>query len=74
MAPLMVIGMVAVHAYASPDVKAYSFTALVFTILMASITSSVHFVILTVSHQIEATGLTWVLFSFLSSGHLWHIR
>jgi hypothetical protein len=60
MAPLMIISMVAVHAYASPDVKAYSLTALIFTILLAGITSSVHFVILTVSHQIEATGLLWL--------------
>jgi hypothetical protein len=60
MAPLMTVCMVAVHAYAPPEAKAYSFTALVFMILLAGITSSVHFVILTVSHQIEATGLTWV--------------
>jgi len=60
MAPLMVISMVAVHAYASPEVKAYSFTALAFMILLAGITSSVHFVILTVSRQIEATGLPWL--------------
>jgi hypothetical protein len=60
MAPLLVISMVSVHAYASPDVKVYSLTALVFMILLAGITSSVHFVILTVSHQIEATELTGV--------------
>jgi hypothetical protein len=60
MAPLMVVSMVAVHAYASQEVKTYSFTALVFMILAADISSSVHFVILTVSHQIEATGLPWV--------------
>ncbi len=66
MAPLMVVAMVAVHAYAPPEVKAYSFTALIFMILLAGITSCVHFVILAVSHQIEATGLPWVplLFSF----------
>jgi hypothetical protein len=66
MAPLIVVVMVAVHAYASPEVKAYSFTALIFTILQAGITSSVHFVILTVSRQIEATGLIWapLFFSF----------
>jgi hypothetical protein len=66
MAPSMVVSMVAVHAYASPEVKVYSFTALIFTILLAGITSSVHFVILTVSRQIEATGLSWVplFFSF----------
>lgn len=60
MAPLMVIGMVAVHAYASPDAKAYSSIALAFMILCAGITSSVHFVLLTVSSQIEAAGLPWV--------------
>jgi hypothetical protein len=58
--PLMVISMIAVHAYASPEVKVYSLTALVFMILMASLTSSVHFAILTVSRQLETAGLTWV--------------
>jgi len=60
MALVMVVIMVTVHAYASPDVKAYSLTALVLMILAAGITSSVHFVILTVSRQIEAAGLPWV--------------
>lgn len=60
MAPLMVVAMVAVHAYAPSEVKAYSFAALIFMIILAGITSSVHFVILTVSRQIEATGLPWV--------------
>jgi hypothetical protein len=58
LAPLMVITMVAVHAYAPSEVKAYSFTALVFMVIMAGITSSLHFVILTVSRQLEAAGLT----------------
>jgi len=57
-APLMVVSMVAVHAYASHEAKAYSLTALVFMILLAGITSSVHFVVLTVSRQVEAAGLT----------------
>lgn len=60
MAPLMVVSMVAVHAYAPAEVKVYSLTALCFMILLAGITSSVHFVILTVSRQIETAGLTWV--------------
>jgi hypothetical protein len=60
MAPLMVVSMVAVHAYAPAEVKVYSLTALVFMILLAGITSSVHFVILTVSRQIETAGLTGV--------------
>ncbi|MDJ0595960.1 MAG: hypothetical protein QNJ72_39260 [Pleurocapsa sp. MO_226.B13] len=66
MTPLMVVVMIAVHAYASMSVKAYSFTALIFMILLAGITSSVHLVILTVSRQIEVTASDWVswLFSF----------
>lgn len=66
MAPLIVIVMIAVHAYASPETKAYSLTALAFMVIMAGITCSVHFVILTVSRQIEAAGLlgTSLLFSF----------
>jgi hypothetical protein len=66
LAPLMVITMVAVHAYASREVKAYGLTALVFMIVMAGITSSVHFAILTVSRQIEAAELTGaaLFFSF----------
>jgi hypothetical protein len=60
MAPLMVVSMVAVHDYASPECRAYSLTALAFMILLAGLTSCIHFVILTVSRQIEATGLTWL--------------
>lgn len=65
-APLMVVVMVAVHAYASPEAGMYSLTALAFMILMAGITSSVHFVILTVSHLIESAGFPWgsLFFSF----------
>jgi hypothetical protein len=59
-APLLVLSMIAVHAYASPEVKVYSLSALVFMVILAGITSCVHFVILTVGHQIEATGLTWI--------------
>jgi hypothetical protein len=65
-APLLVVSMVAVHAYAPPEAGVYSLVALVLMILLAGITSSVHFVVLTVGRQIEATGLTWVplFFSF----------
>lgn len=58
--PLMVVSMVAVHAYATPDAKVYSLTALIFMILLTGITSSVHFVILTIGHQIEASRLPWI--------------
>src|SRR3954470_3719482 len=60
MAPLMVMSMVAVHAYAAREAKAYSFMALAFMILLAGITSSVHFVILTLSSQIDAARLPWL--------------
>ena len=50
-APLMAISMVAVHYYASPADKIYSLAALFFMFLMAGITSGVHFLILTASHQ-----------------------
>ncbi len=65
-APLMVIAMASVHAYASSETKAYSLTALIFMTLMACITSGVHFVVLTVSHQIEAAGFPGasLLFAF----------
>jgi hypothetical protein len=65
-ASLMVVSMVAVHAYAPPEMRLYSLTALIFMSLLAGITSSVHFVILSVSHQIAGTGEPWwpLLFSF----------
>src|SRR5438552_230299 len=56
-APLMVVVMVAVHAYAARDAKAYSLMALAFMIVCAAITSSVHFVVLTVSRQVEFTSV-----------------
>jgi len=64
--PPLIISMLAVHAYATQDAKPYSSVALVFMIMMGVITSGLHFVILTVSRQIEAAGLTSapLLFSF----------
>ena len=56
MMPPMVVVMAAIHAYASREVKAYSSVALAFMLLCAGITSSVHFVILTVSRQLAAAG------------------
>jgi hypothetical protein len=60
LAPFMVACMIAVHAYASPELKVYSLTALAFMILVAGITSSVNFAVLTVSRQIEAAGSPWL--------------
>jgi len=60
LASLYVLTMVAVHAYAPPKVDVYSLAALVFMTILAGITTSVHFVILTVGPRLEATGLSWV--------------
>ena len=58
--PLMLVSMVAVHAYAAPADKVYSLTALIFMLLLTGITSSVHFVILTVGRQLAASGFPLV--------------
>jgi hypothetical protein len=60
MMPVMVALMVALHAWASPATKAFSLMALVFMGLVAGLTSSLHFVILTVSRQIAFAGLSWL--------------
>jgi cytochrome bd-type quinol oxidase subunit 2 len=57
MMPVMVALMVAVHAWASPDTKAFSLMALVFMSLLAGLTCSLHFVILTVGRQAAFAGL-----------------
>ena len=57
-APLILIAMVAVHAYAPPEAKAYSLTALVFMVILTGITTTVHFAILTVSRQITEAGFS----------------
>lgn len=51
MAPLLVALMVAVHAWAEPQRKALSLLAVVFMSLLAGVTCSVHFVILTISRH-----------------------
>ena len=58
--PLMVTLMVAVHAWSSPETKVFSLSALVFTSLLAGVTCSVHFVVLTVSHQSAFSELSWL--------------
>jgi hypothetical protein len=60
LAALYVVTTVAIHAYARPAVKMYSLTALVFMVVLATITTSVHFVGITVGPRLEATGLSWV--------------
>jgi hypothetical protein len=58
--PLMVALMVAVHAWAPAEVKVFSLMALVFVSLLAGLTCSVHFVILTVGRQAAFSGLAWM--------------
>jgi hypothetical protein len=58
--PAMVALMVAVHAWAPMRVKTLSLTSLVFMGLLAVVTCSVHFCILTLSRQPEFTGQSWL--------------
>lgn len=62
--PLMVALMVSVHAWAAPDAKVFSLMAVVFTSLLTVITSSLHFVILTVSHKVAFASLSPLFLSF----------
>ncbi len=59
MVPALVVSLVVVHAYARPARKGYSAAALAFMLVLAGITSSVHFVILAVGRPLAATGLAW---------------
>lgn len=63
MMPAMVAPMFAVHAWAPPEAKALSLSAPVFMGLLAGVTSSLHFVILTSSGQ-TASKEVQELFSF----------
>ncbi len=51
MMPTMVALMVAVHAWAPAPAKVFSLTAVVFMGMVAGVTSSLHFIILTLSRQ-----------------------
>ena len=56
----MVALMVAVHAWAPMHAKTLSLTSLVFMGLLAGVTCSLHFAILTLSRQPEFTGQSWL--------------
>jgi hypothetical protein len=60
MMPAMVALMVAVHAWAPMQVKTLSLTSVVFMGLLAGLTCSVHFVILTLSRQPKFTEQSWL--------------
>lgn len=59
--PAMVALMIAVHAWATPEKKVFAALSVVFMSLTAVVTSSVHFVILTVSHRTEFAGQPWLV-------------
>ena len=58
-APPMVVAMAAVHDCAATDRKIFGTVALAFTVLFAGTTSAVHFVELTASRQLGASGIAW---------------
>ncbi|NAY91345.1 hypothetical protein GTQ34_05380 [Muricauda sp. JGD-17] len=65
-APLMLIGMSTVHAYAALEDKMFSRIALLCMAVMAGITSCVHFTVLTLDFPVGDNSSEWqrMLFSF----------
>lgn len=61
---LMTISLIAVHLYAASDDKVFSLISLSFMLIATGITSSVHFLILSVSHSAEAGQLSNYSFFF----------
>ena len=61
---LMTISIVAVHYYAAPVDKFFSLTSLIFMLVATAITSSVHFLVLSISQSAEAHRLTNYSFIF----------
>src|SRR5919112_5304221 len=66
MMPAMVALMVAVHSWAPRSAKTLTLTSLIFMSLLAGVTCSLHFMILTLSRQPEFSGQPWqpLVFSF----------
>jgi hypothetical protein len=58
-APLLVILMSSIHFTTQPDFKVYSLIALAFMILVAGLTSAVHFIGLTALRQTGTEGIVW---------------
>lgn len=59
MGPFLVLTMVAVHAYASPNYKPYSLAALAFMISCVTVTSCINFFLLLVSSQPDLFSELW---------------
>ena len=64
--PFMVMDTLVIYAYASPEKKAVSLAAIAWMVIATAITTSLHFVILTVSRPLAASGLvnSAMFFSF----------
>jgi hypothetical protein len=60
MMPVVVALMVAVHAWAPPQLRSLSMAAVVFMALVAGVTCCLHFVILTLSRQDAFAGQSWL--------------
>jgi hypothetical protein len=59
MGPFLVLSMIAVHAYASPNNKPYSLAALAFMIACVTVTSCINFLLLLVSSQPDLFSESW---------------
>jgi hypothetical protein len=59
MGPFLVLSMVTVHAYASPNNKPYSLAALAFMIACVTVTSCINFLLLLVSSQPDLFSESW---------------
>lgn len=57
--PAMVALMVALHTWVAEPCRALSFVAVIFMALLAGVTSSVHFLVLTLSRDAAITGQAW---------------
>jgi hypothetical protein len=60
LAALYLISMVTIHSYARAVAKVYSLIAVVFMTVLAVITTSVHFIIVTMGPKLEAAGPSWI--------------
>jgi hypothetical protein len=58
--PLLVALNATVHAWAPPEARVFSLLSIVFVSLLAGLTSSVHFVILTLRRQPEFAAKAWM--------------
>lgn len=59
MGPFLVLSMIAVYTYASPDNKPYSLAALAFMIACVAVTSCINFLLLLVSSQSNLFSESW---------------